>query len=35
VVCFDRVVRMLLNGVQCRGNQLVEHSRIGQARDRS
>ncbi len=25
MICFDRVIRVLLNGVQCRGDQLIEH----------
>jgi len=29
VVCFDRVVRVLLDGVQRRGGQLVEDPRVG------
>jgi hypothetical protein len=29
VVCFDRVVRVLLDCVQGRGDQLVEHSGVG------
>ena len=28
VVCLDRVVRVLLNGVQRRGDQLIEHPRV-------
>lgn len=28
VVCLDRIVRMLLNGVQGRGNQFAGHSRV-------
>jgi hypothetical protein len=29
VICFDRVVRVLLDGVQGRGNQFVKHPRVG------
>jgi hypothetical protein len=29
VVCLDRIIRVLLNGVQRRGDQLVEDPRVG------
>jgi hypothetical protein len=29
VICFDRVVRVPLDGMQCRGDQLIKDSRIG------